>query len=402
MTPNPRARPLWFVAAMVVVLALASAGAIGAASGERIAIDAELAERIDAAALDAMSRTPAAGMSIAVGRGGEVVFAAGYGFGDLQNRLPADAATVYQIGSISKQFTAAAMVLLDEQGVVDLDDPASDYVALPPAEHGPTVAQLLSHTSGVVDAALGRALERTSDGRGMSMQEALELAVAPGFGHPPGAAFEYANGNYLIAYRIIERTTHVAYADFIADAVIESAGLEGTTMCPTQPPAGWAVGYQPLEGNWQRATRLGRALPLIPSQQANMEIVNSVCSTAPDLVRWAQALRTGAVVTPGHYSLMTAPSELDDGTHVPYGLGLQLRRYGDRRAVAHGGIVGGFVSMLADFPDDDVTVALLVNTLLPEEQAIRLFESVLAAVFDEAPGHWTADGADVSVEGSER
>lgn len=402
-TTAPPGRQVRVVAACLAVALMA---AVMAPSGsradatQRIATDAALAARIDAAAHIAVNETHAAGMSIAVAHGGEVVFAAGYGLADLDSRAPADAATIYQIGSISKQFTAAAIVRLAEQGLLDLDAPVVGLVPLPPGNPAPTAAQLLSHTSGIVDASLGPALMQTSDGAGMSAQEALDLVLAPGYGYRPGTSHEYANGNYLLSYDIVEKVSDEGYAEFITDSVLTRAPLTATSMCPAQPPDGWATGYLWLEGTWQRAARLGRPLPLVEAHQANMDLIKSVCSTAPDLVRWAYALRTGGVVTQAHYALMASPTKLTDGTEVPYGLGLQLRRFGDRHAVAHGGIVGGFVSMLADFPDDDVTVALLVNTLLPEHEAALVFETLLAAVFDVPPGQkWTADDGTTSLEG---
>ncbi len=401
-TPDHPRHRRWAALAVMAVGILAIPALAGGQESrpQRIAQDTALAERIDAVADAAMRETPTAGMSIAVARDGELVFADGYGFADLETRLPATASTVYQIGSVSKQFTAAAVALLDEQGLLSLDDPASEYVVVPPADPGPTLAQLLSHTSGVVDAALGPALERSRDGTGMSTEEALELAVAPGLAWMPGTFWQYGNGNYLLSYEVVEEASGQAYADYLTDEVLPRAGLSATSVCPTESPDGWAKSYYLPEGNWARAVRLGRPLPLIEAWQANMDIIRVVCATAPDLVQWGHALRTGEIVTPAHYQRMVAPTVLADGTTVPYGLGLQLRRFGEHEAVAHGGIVSGFLSLLADFPDDDVTVALLINTGLGEHEVTYLLEQLLAAVFDE-PGdqRWTATIGSASLEG---
>lgn len=389
ITSGLRLRGVLVALIVSVVAAASNAGAEPVAS-DRIVTDAGLAGRVDSLAARALDELRVAGFSVAVGRGGEVVFASGYGYADLPNRRAAGPETVYPIGSISKQFTAAAILRLVEEGRVSLHDPVSDYVTVPAIEPPPTVGQLLSHTAGFTDARLGPVLAATSDGVGLGVDEVMDLVVAAGYLYPPGSGHQYSNGGYLLAYRVIEAITGQPYGDHLTEAVLERSGLDESAMCPSTQPPSWAQGYLPMEGNWARAARLGRPLSLEEAGPSNMAIVNSVCSTTPDLVRWGHQLRSGEVVSPHHYRLMSSPTRLIDGTIVPYGLGLQQRRFGTHRAVAHGGIVGGFVGNLADFPDDDVTVALLINTHLPEIQAETLLTGVLAAVFEEPESRWLA------------
>jgi D-alanyl-D-alanine carboxypeptidase len=114
----------------------------------------------------------------------------------------------------------------------------------------------------------------------------------------------------------------------------------------------------------------------------------ALCSTATDLARWPGLLRS--FLDPGSFREMSRPTVLADGTEVPYGLGLQIRTFGSHRALSHGGVVNGFVSLVADFPQDDLSVAMLVNTrLLNLDQGLAMANLVLRAVFDEPTSDWS-------------
>lgn len=378
--------------ALALVTLAAGCGAEGGQAADRVVTDTELGARIDAVAEQALAELPLAGMSIAVGRGGEIAFAAGYGDADVAGDVPAGARTVYPIGSISKQFTAATVLRLAEEGALSLDDPVSRFVPVPDADPPPTVRQLLSHTSGLTDVGLGPALERTSDGIGMDWGDAVELATTPGYWVPAGGGFEYSNGGYLISYGVVEAAAGRPYRSEL-ERLLADAELEDTSVCTGTADDG-ATGYQQQHDLWDRAARLGRPPGLQPAAAYNADLLNVVCSTAPDLVRWAYRLRAGEVVTEPSYRSMTERVTLTDGAVVPYGLGLQRRRFGEHEAIAHGGILTGYVAMLADFPADDTTVAFLINTDLDEHQTATILTHLLGAVFDEPPGEsWLPDPA---------
>jgi hypothetical protein len=121
-----------------------------------------------------------------------------------------------------------------------------------------------------------------------------------------------------------------------------------------------------------------------------MEIASSAgagCSTVIGLLAWTEALKSGRVISPASFRMMTTPTTLADGSTFPYGLGLFLRKFGTHRAVVHGGIIeNGFVGMLADFPDDGLTVAVLANTFLPDPEPLMV--RILGAVFNEPDTTW--------------
>lgn len=352
--------------------------------------DRALTGRLTASADRVLHGRTVAGFSIAVERNGRTLFAGGFGYADLAAGVPASADTVYRIGSIGKQFTAASLVRLAESGRLSLDDPVSRYlVRTPPSWATITVRQVLSHTSGISDFGMMPVLQRTG-GLGMTLEDAMQMCKSTPLAFDPGTNWQYSNCGYLVAGRIVEEVTRGPFVEHLERTILGPLDLRHSRRCPDEPSTpDHARGYDVESGVWTRAMRLGGALSLVPTTPVNLEVVNSaggICSTVTDLVRWTDALRDPSFLDQASYRAMTSPAVLADGTTVPYGLGMQLRRFGDHRGIAHGGIINGFVGMLVHFPDDGVTVAILANTLLPDPEF--LLEPLLAATFDEPNSHW--------------
>jgi D-alanyl-D-alanine carboxypeptidase len=389
---------------VVVLLTLAAAsigpsfrrrqlGAAGSgASGARIVrIDAGLAARMDDVAERMLSESNVAGFSVAVARRGTVVFADGYGFADLRGGVPASADTVYGIGSITKQFTAAAMLRLQEQGELVLDDAINTHLpGYPPNGQRITIQQLLSHTSGIPEltaqASYGEASE-VAVPREAIMREVLSLPLD----FAPGTQWRYSNSGYVLAGMIIERVTGLSYGTYLSSRLLGPLGLRDTSVCPEdRSSAPYARGYGQETGKWARAIRLGQPLSLIPAGTVDLSIASSAgagCSTVLELLAWTEALRSGAVLSPASYRAMITPASLPDGSTAPYGMGFFLREFGTHRAIVHGGIIeNGFVGMLGDFPDDGLTVAVLANTFIADPES--LMDGILREVFDEPDASW--------------
>ncbi len=382
----------WQLATLGALLVAAACSSGPSSRGSQwIVVDLELSSRLDRVAAEAFAELQIAGMSVAVSRGDDLVFAAGYGYADLAEQVPAQADTIYRLGSIGKSFTAAALLQLAEDGRLSLDEPVTARMAdYPPAFEAIAVHHLLSHTSGVAEYAVGPVLERTS-GVGQKLEDVLDLVVNNPLEFEPGTRWAYSNAGFMLAGELIESVAQMPYAEYIRTEVLEPLGLSDTFVCPDEPPADdqWASGYEVTQGNWQRAVRLGRSPGLADSAPINMDVIyaaGSLCASAIDLVRWPDLLEN-ELLSPESFAAMTAPTVLSDGTKVGYGLGLELRAFADRQALAHGGVINGFVTMLADFPDDDTTVVLLVNTLLTDSESQELLRRILGAVFDEA-GQW--------------
>jgi D-alanyl-D-alanine carboxypeptidase len=380
-----------------LILLLVLSGCSGPRPGEisttTVEADAALGARMDAAAADALREIPAAGFSIAVVRHGQPVLAKGYGYADLAERIPASANTIYRLASITKQFTAAAILHLAEEGKLSLEDRISDYLPDYPDRGGRiTIRNLLSHTSGLSDVAILPILEEAG-GVGYTRDEIIDLVASQPLDFEPGTGHSYSNVGFMLAGVVIERVTGTTYADHLTNEVLRPLGLEQTSFCPNEPPRadGWAHGYDLQHGNWPRALRLGRAPAFVDPAPINMEVVSSagaLCSTVTDLARWPGLLRS--FLDPASFREMSEPTVLADGTKVPYGLGLQIREFGSHPALSHGGVVTGFISVVAHFPEDDLTVAMLVNSrLLNLDLGVQLANRVLGAVFDEPGSQWS-------------
>ena len=379
----------------VLILVLALSGCVEPGPSEKsttaVETDIALGDRVDAAAAIALREIHAAGLSIAVVRHGQLVLAKGFGYADLSERVPVSADTVFRLASITKEFTAAALLHLQEEGELSLDDRIGDYLPnYPAAGQRITIRDLLSHTSGLSDVAVIPIFEE--GGVGYTRERIIDLVASQPLDFEPGTGHSYSNVGFIIAGMVIEEAAGTTYGDYVTDEILEPLGLEQTRFCPDEQPADarWAHGYDPQHGNWSRALRLGRPPALVDPAPINMELVSSaggLCSTVTDLARWPGMLRS--FLHPAAYREMSRPTVLADGTTVPYGLGIQIREFGSHPAVSHGGVVAGFVSIVADFPEDDVTVAILVNTrLLNLGLGVQLADRVLGAVFDEPGSRW--------------
>jgi CubicO group peptidase (beta-lactamase class C family) len=390
------------LALIVGLVASSCATPPGNISTTAVEVDQDMGARVDVATEDALLEVGAAGLSIAVVRQGRLILAKGYGYADLAERVPASAATIYRLASITKEFTAAAILHLAEAGQLALGDPISDFLPdYPGAGRRITIRQLLSHTSGLSDSAVIPLLEE-SGGVGIDRDQVIDLVASQPLDSEPGTEHSYSNVGYILLGLVIEHVTGVTYAAYLEKEVFSPLGLDRTFQCPDEQRLDdrWAHGYDIQHGNWARALRLGRSPTFIDPPPINMDVVSSagaLCSTVMDLARWPGLLRS--YLEPESFREMSQPTVIADATHVPYGLGMQIRRFGSHAALSHGGVINGFVGLVADFPEEDLSVAMLVNTrLLNLEQGLQLTNMVLRAVFDEPASEWS-DPLEAPVEG---
>ena len=318
---------------------------------------AALVARLDSLARRAQQEGPIAGMTVGVVRGRDTLLLRGYGMANLEQGTPAAANSVYRIGSITKQFTAAAVMRLVEQGRVALDDPITKYLPQAPVQ-GRTVLvrHLLNHTSGLRSYTdLGprwtplMRQDLTPDSLvGLTRTDSVEFE--------PGTRWKYNNTGYVLLGMLIEKVTGRPWADVIRDSVARPLGLADTRYCSTSEVIPRrADGYEPAAG---RSFRHSAYISMTQPYAAG-----ALCSTVPDLLRWQRALSTGKVVAAASYARMSTPDTLAS-THTPlqYGFGLQVDRLHGRARVYHNGGIPGFVSELHAFPDDSLVIVVLTNT----------------------------------------
>lgn len=269
----------------------------GEISTTAVEADPALGARVDTAVEDALREMPVARLSLAVVRDGQPILAKGYGYADLAERVPASAATIYRLASITKEFTAAAILHFAEQGRLSLDDPISDYLPDYTGEgRRITIRQLLSHTSGLSDVAAIPLLEEAG-AVGMDRGQLIDLVASQPLDAEPGTEHSYSNVGFILLGIVIEHVTGSTYADYLQEEILGPLGLDRTFQCPNEqrPDDRWAHGYDIQSGNWLRALRLGRSPAFVDPPPINMNVVSSagaLCSTATDLARWPGLLRS--------------------------------------------------------------------------------------------------------------
>jgi D-alanyl-D-alanine carboxypeptidase len=350
------------LAVLVSVFAETRAGPLLEPIGQRLrvveqaeaATDTSFAAAVDSLAATALRVERLPSLSLAVARGSRLLIAKGYGLADVENEVSATIETVYRIGSITKQFTAATILRLVEQRRMGLDDDITMYVPQFHARgHHPTIRQLLNHTSGLrsfTDVPTFASKER------LDLTDEQLLAVfqdePPDF--EPGTNFLYNNSAYYLLAMAIERVTSRPYGDYMRDSVLRPLGLQTTSACDDVGLIRHrARGYTLAGKQLQNASFISLAPP---------KGGGNLCSTAKDLVKWTHALASGGFISRNSYALMTSPGELSDGRHIGYGFGLFLSALDGRKEIFHGGGINGFTGFVGFYPDADVTVVVLTNS----------------------------------------
>ena len=309
---------------------------------------------VDAIAVQALEDVPLAGLSIAIARGGEIIHAKGYGYANLEHKVPATPETVYRIGSVGKQFTAAAILQLVEQGKLSLDDNLHEFLPdYPTGGRRVTIRQLLNHTSGIhsvssiKEAMANRCLDVTQ-------QQMIGWMSQTPFDFEPGERFMYNNSGFWLSGVIIEHLSGRSYPDFVQAKLFEPLGLDDTyyesysRLIPNR-----AQGYTLDEGRLVNAELNSPTRPYA---------AGAIMTTVLDLIEWQRAFLSGRVVTPASVETMTTPGRLNSGKVFPYGLGLWLMEFDGHRTIQHGGGIIGFRTFLSHYPDDEVIIALITNT----------------------------------------
>ena len=301
------------------------------------------------------------GVSLAVVRDGQIVKAQGYGIADLELNAPATKATVYEIGSNTKQFTAAAVMMLVEEGKVGLDDTITKYFPeAPDAWRRITVRHLLSHTSGIqnhvaVPGYMGifktNLLFETTPAR----DELLEMFFKLPLEFQPGETWAYDNTGYYLLGIIVEKASGKSFWQFLDDRIFKPLGMTATRNTDPRPVVpNRASGYEWVNNVFENRPVL---IPFIGFS------AGSLLSTAEDMARWDAALYTEKLLKKSSLEQMWTPARTNDSSAASfnYGFGWFVETYHGHRFVQHSGGTPGFSSTIYRFVDDGITVILLTN-----------------------------------------
>ena len=298
------------------------------------------------------------GLALAVIRDGRVVKSQGYGLGNIELQVPVTPDTVFQLGSIGKQFTATAILMLAEDGKVSLDDKITRYFPSAARKwNGITIRQLLNHTSGLADytddkyiapGGLTPLHEELSDG------EILRRFTTLPFNFRPGEKWSYSNTGYAILGFLIAKVSGQSYGDFLRARIFKPLGMSATrVISESDIVPNRATGYI-LEKNEIKNQ-------LWVSPHWNTLADGALYSTAADMTKWDAAITARALLKGESYAQMWTPAPLNDGKNYPYGFAWDLLEVNGHRLQEHGGAWQGFTAHYARYPDDHLSVIVLTN-----------------------------------------
>lgn len=306
------------------------------------------------------SPPPVAGLAIAVNQDGQLLHDRAYGLSDPSTGEPLEASQPQRIASLTKQFTAAAILMLVDEGRIELDAPVQNYLpGFSTQGHVVTVRHLMSHTSGLHS--YSDLYART--GRQPVPRDAvLDTLQRHPFDFPPGDAYRYSNSNYYLLGLILEQVTGETYARYLEASLLEPLGLEDTGYCGHDGEV-VAPGYRAVADDLEAV--------VLDEAHGYLGGSGGLCSTAADLVEWQHALASGRVINPETYALMTTPTVLVTGDTVPHGFGADIETLENRAVIAQGGSLAGFNSRMAYYPEERLAVAVLVNTNTTKAETIQ-------------------------------
>ena len=314
----------------------------------------EIIKAADRIASEDIDKKKVASYAVGVLKDGRLILARGYGLADLENDVPATAETVYRLGSITKQFTAMAILQLAEQGKLSVDDELTKFLPdYPLAGHKVTVHQLLNHTSGIRSYTSLKDFFKRARGD-FSHDELLALFKNEPFDFDSGTKWSYNNSGYYLLGLIIEKASGQSYEKYLDEHIFRPVGMRATRYGHLRPLIRHrAMGYKPSGGN------------LINDDPISMDApgaAGALVSTVLDLLKWSQALEAGDLLSSASYEAMYRATTLADAKKQPYGYGWGLGQLGTHRKLSHGGGINGFSTMIARYPDERLAVIVLANT----------------------------------------
>ncbi|MBV9216964.1 MAG: beta-lactamase family protein [Acidobacteria bacterium] len=332
----------------IVLLVLGVSNALSQGS-----LSADVIAKIDKTAADALASTGVPAASVAVVKDGHVVYTNAYGSARMEPAVRAVPSMRFSIGSISKQFTATALLMLQEEGKLSLDDKVSRFLPDLTRSNEVTIRNLLTHTSGYQDY-----WPQDYVMPGMLKPVDSEFIVSQWARKPldfdPGTKWQYSNTNYVIAGVIAEKVAKKPLFDFLKERIFVPLGMNSVVNIDDGPlPSSDATGYYRFA--------LGPLHPAPKEGRGWLFAAGELAMTAEDLAKWDVSLIDGKLLKPDSYLQLTRDTLLKSGLDTRYGLGVSVGRQLGRRIISHDGEVSGFTAENTIFPDDRVAIVVLTN-----------------------------------------
>ena len=316
-------------------------------------IDPALRANIDRVATQVLQQTGVPSASIAVVQHGKLVYTHAYGLASLKPEKAATPDMRYSIGSVSKQFTAAAILMLQEEGKLKLDDPVGKYVPGLTQGDKVTIRQILSHTSGYQDY-WPEDYVMTTMLPTVNAQQIIDTRGKKALDFEPGAEWQYSNTNYVIAGRVVEAASGRSIMDLLVERIFRPLGMTSVWNSDEQKLTSTDATpyYRHALGPLRRAPKEGRGW---------MFAAGELAMTPHDLALWDASLIAQSILKPESYKEFFTEVKLNNGKGTEYGLGVDVLSRNGHRLIEHSGEVSGFVSENAVYVDDGAALVVLTN-----------------------------------------
>lgn len=305
------------------------------------------ADKVDDFVKAEMQKQRIPGLSLAVVKDGKIVKAEGYGLANVELNVPATAQTVYKIGSVSKQFIAAGILLLVQENKINLDDKISKFLdGTPDSWKEITVRHLLTHTSGIVREAPG-----FDPFKIQTDADVIKTAYSLPLGFAPGERSEYSNTGYFALAEIVRKASGKSWEDYLSERLFAPLAMNATRATTNTD-----IVQNRADGYVRTADKLKNASVFFALRPSG-----AFLSSVFDLAKWDAALYTDKILNQSVRNEMWSPVKLNNGTTHPYGFGWYLDTLAGHKVVRHGGSLPGFRAEFARFSDDKLSIIILAN-----------------------------------------
>lgn len=339
---------------MLIFLLLAIAGI----ANPQIAVDDAVSAKVDDVVRAQLRKQKIPGIGLGVMRDGKIIKATGYGLANVELNVSVKPESIFQTGSVGKQFTATAVMMLVEEGKLGLDDKITKYFPEAPAAwKAVTVRHLLTHTSGIAD----YGGEESTMGKGVvnfrqdyTEDDLVRIFSAMPMDFQPGEKWKYSNTGYVILGVLIHRVTGKFYGDFLQERIFHPLGMTSTRIISeVDIIPGRTTGYRLLKGELKNQEWVSPSL--------NTTADGALYTNVYDLAKWDAALYTEKLLKKASFDQMWTPVKLNNGTNYNYGFGWGVQEANGHRLLAHDGAWQGFTMNISRYVDDRLTIVVFTN-----------------------------------------
>jgi CubicO group peptidase (beta-lactamase class C family) len=337
--------------------------------------DSVLSSQVDAAVEAQRKAQEIPGLSLAVCRNGKVIKASGYGLANVELDVPVTPETIFQTGSVGKQFTSMAVMMLVEEGKISLDEKLIKYIPESPAAwKDVTIRQLLTHTSGIAD----YGGEEETMGKGVinfrkdyTEEQLVQAFAKMPMDFAPGEKWSYSNTGYVLLGIVIHRVSGKFYGDLLQERIFRRLGMTSTRIISEADIVPHrSSGYRLVKGELKNQEWVSPTL--------NTTADGALYTNVIDLAKWDAALYTPLLVEQASLDAIWTPVKLNNGTTYPYGFGWDLAPKNGHHAVSHDGAWQGFTMSIARYVDDRLTVIVMTNLDEDNSKPDKIVDAVAA------------------------